>query len=115
MFVYNTGARATEIIGLTVDQLGLTSSPRANLHGKGDKWRTWPLWPETARLLGEILRWATPASHAGKSGLSGIPCAGRLLNIMVSDVPTAPFGDRREGRCSEPLRASTHDDFRAYA
>ncbi|WP_292326423.1 tyrosine-type recombinase/integrase [Mesorhizobium sp.] len=56
MFLYNTGARATEVIGLIVDQLVLTSSPRVNLHGKGDKWRTCPLWPETARLLGEMLR-----------------------------------------------------------
>ncbi|MFD1980642.1 tyrosine-type recombinase/integrase [Mesorhizobium kowhaii] len=56
MFLYNTGARATEVIGLTVDQLVLNSSPRVNLHGKGDKWRTCPLWPETARLLGEMLR-----------------------------------------------------------
>jgi site-specific recombinase XerD len=56
MFLYNTGARATEVIGLTIDQLVLTSSPRVNLHGKGDKWRTCPLWPETARLLGEMLR-----------------------------------------------------------
>lgn len=56
MFLYNTGARATEVIGLTVEQLVLTSSPRVDLHGKGDKWRTCPLWPETARLLGEMLR-----------------------------------------------------------
>ncbi|WP_287196113.1 tyrosine-type recombinase/integrase [Mesorhizobium sp.] len=27
MFLYNTGTRATEVIGLTVDQLVLTSSP----------------------------------------------------------------------------------------
>lgn len=27
MFLYNTGARATEVIGLTVEQLVLTSSP----------------------------------------------------------------------------------------
>jgi site-specific recombinase XerD len=56
MFMYNTGARATEVIGLTVGQLVLTSSPRVNLHGKGDKWRACPLWPETARLLGKMLR-----------------------------------------------------------
>lgn len=66
MFLYNTGARATEVIGLTVEHLVLTSSPRVNLHGKGDKWRICPLWPETARLLGEMLSDrrppATPAS-----------------------------------------------------
>jgi site-specific recombinase XerD len=66
LLLYNTGARATEVTGLTVGQLELTSSPRVNLHGKGDKWRTCPLWPETARMLGEMLRdrrsQATPTS-----------------------------------------------------
>jgi transposase len=33
----------------------------------------------------------------------------------VSAVPAPPFARGREPRCSEPLRASTHDDFRAYA
>ena len=33
----------------------LEPQPRVNLHGKGDKWRTCPLWPETARLLREVL------------------------------------------------------------
>lgn len=62
LFLYNTGARATEVIGLTVGQLVLTSSPRVNLHGKGDKWRTCPLWTETARLCGEMLRDRRPAA-----------------------------------------------------
>ncbi|MER9559180.1 tyrosine-type recombinase/integrase [Mesorhizobium sp. M0323] len=56
MFLYNTGARATEVIGLTVDQLVFDLLAAGELHGKGDKWRTCPLWPETARLLGEMLR-----------------------------------------------------------
>ena len=56
LFLYNTGARAAEVVGLTIGQLVLASSPRVNLHGKGDKWRTCPLWPETARMLGEMLR-----------------------------------------------------------
>ena len=37
------------------------------------------------------------------------------LATNVSAVPLAPFALGRERRCSEPLRASTHDDFRAYA
>jgi integrase/recombinase XerD len=56
LFLYNTGARATEVTGLTIGQLVLVSSARVNLHGKGDKWRTCPLWPETARALGAMLR-----------------------------------------------------------
>ncbi len=37
------------------------------------------------------------------------------VGTFVSAVPLAPFARCRERRCSEPLRASTHDDFRAYA
>jgi len=56
LFLYNTGARAAEIVGLTIGQLALAPPPRVNLHGKGDKWRTCPLWPETARMLNEMIQ-----------------------------------------------------------
>jgi DNA helicase HerA-like ATPase len=35
--------------------------------------------------------------------------------LSVSAVRVPPFARGREPRCSEPLRASTYDDFRAYA
>jgi integrase/recombinase XerD len=56
LFLYNTGARAAEVVGLTIGQLVLAPPPRVNLHGKGDKWRTCPLWPETARVIDVMLR-----------------------------------------------------------
>jgi integrase/recombinase XerD len=56
LFLYNTGARAAEVVGLTIEDLSLHPQPRVNLHGKGDKWRACPLWPETARLLSEMLK-----------------------------------------------------------
>jgi integrase/recombinase XerD len=62
LFLYNTGARATEVVGLTVGQLTLAPPPQVRLHGKGDKWRTCPLWPETARLIGEMLQSRRPPS-----------------------------------------------------
>jgi integrase/recombinase XerD len=64
LFLYNTGARAAEVVGLTRGQLALAPPARVNLHGKGDKWRTCPLWPETARMLKDLLqqRPATPAT-----------------------------------------------------
>jgi integrase len=40
LFLYNTGARAAEVVGPTVGQLVLAPPPRVNLHGKGDKWRS---------------------------------------------------------------------------
>lgn len=56
LFLYNTGARASEVVGVTIQDLSLRSPPRVNLHGKGDKWRACPLWPETARILEQMLR-----------------------------------------------------------
>jgi len=38
LFLNNTGARAAELVRLTVGQLSLAPPPRVNLHGKGDKW-----------------------------------------------------------------------------
>ena len=54
LFLYNTGARVQEAADLRVEHLDLERGPRARLHGKGDKWRTCPLWDETARLLGQL-------------------------------------------------------------
>lgn len=49
--LFNTGARASEIVALKAADLQLTSPASILLHGKGRKERTCPLWPETARLL----------------------------------------------------------------
>jgi hypothetical protein len=40
---------------------------------------------------------------------------GRREGRIVSGVPAAPFALGRKGRCSKPSRASTYDDFSAYA
>lgn len=55
LFLYNTGARAQEAADLHAGQLSLKEPPKVRLHGKGDKWRTCPLWPQTARLLQALL------------------------------------------------------------
>jgi integrase/recombinase XerD len=51
MVLYNTGARAQEVADLKVEDVDLDGPLRVRLHGKGDKWRSCPLWPETAELL----------------------------------------------------------------
>ena len=63
LFLYNTGARAQEVADLRVENLDLERGPRAQLHGKGDKWRTCPLWDETARLLRQLVG-ESPAAQA---------------------------------------------------
>lgn len=55
MFLYNTGARVQEVADLRIGDLDLDASPRVRLHGKGDKWRTCPLWEETTNLLKTLL------------------------------------------------------------
>jgi len=55
LFLYNTGARAQEVADLRVEHLELNEAALVRLHGKGDKWRTCPLWRQTAALLVELL------------------------------------------------------------
>jgi integrase/recombinase XerD len=55
LFLYNTGARVQEAADLLVQHLDLNVHPTVRLHGKGDKWRTCPLWKPTARMLQELL------------------------------------------------------------
>jgi len=65
LFLYNTGARVQEVADLRVADLDLAPTPRVRLHGKGDKWRTCPLWEETARQLRALLaQRSTPPNDA---------------------------------------------------
>jgi integrase/recombinase XerD len=50
MILYNTGARVQEVADLCVADVDLGGPFRVRLHGKGDKWRSCPLWPETVNL-----------------------------------------------------------------
>ena len=55
LFLYNTGARASEASELAVSDLRLDTSPAARFHGKGRKIRTCPLWARTASVLRGLL------------------------------------------------------------
>ncbi|MGA2074720.1 MAG: tyrosine-type recombinase/integrase [Terriglobia bacterium] len=54
MLLYNTGARVQEIADLRVGDVDLHDPMRIRLHGKGDKWRSCPLWPETVEILKQL-------------------------------------------------------------
>ena len=53
LFLYNSGARATEVAGLTVGDLDLSDTHPASVRllGKGAKVRRCPLWASTATVL----------------------------------------------------------------
>ena len=55
LFLYNTGARASEAAELTVADLSLSAAPAARFHGKGRKIRTCPLWAQTTKVLRDLL------------------------------------------------------------
>ena len=62
MVLYNTGARVSEIVGLTREDLRLDGScPQIRLLGKGRKPRSCPLWSETAEALEAYLQQRHPA------------------------------------------------------
>lgn len=54
LFLYNTGARASEASHLKIGDLDLVASV-ATLHGKGRKVRQCPLWKLTATTLGRLV------------------------------------------------------------
>jgi integrase/recombinase XerD len=60
LFMYNSGARASEAAQLAVGDLRLHSTeitqPFVELHGKGNKIRLCPLWNSTARELKQLTR-----------------------------------------------------------
>ena len=55
LFLYNTGARASEAAHTTVDALRLNDPSSVRLVGKGGKTRVCPLWPRTAMTLQTLL------------------------------------------------------------
>lgn len=53
--LYNTGMRAQELVYLNVNHLRFTRPYYVRIHGKGQKERTCPLWPETVQAVKRYL------------------------------------------------------------
>lgn len=60
LLLYNTGARASEIVALDIAHLRLDASGQVKLLGKGRKQRSCPLWPETVQAIGAYLEVRRP-------------------------------------------------------
>ncbi len=54
--LYNTGARAQEVVDINVLDIRLSRPYLVRLHGKGYKERTCPLWPETMKAIKSYLQ-----------------------------------------------------------
>ena len=103
LFLYNTGARAQEVADLRAGHLDLGEQPLVRLHGKGDKWRTCPLWQQTAQLLTALLCPAgpPPAPGAPVFAAHGQPLT-RYGIYKIIRRHAARFDDPRTGRQVSP-------------
>jgi len=66
-FLFNTGARVSEVVGLQACDLQLTPPACVSLRGKGRKERVCPLWAETARALRSLLETQGTGLHEPRS------------------------------------------------
>lgn len=64
--MYNTGARASELTHMKCGQVSFSSPTMVQLHGKGRKDRSVPLWPQTSRVLEHWFR----VLHADENALA---------------------------------------------
>ena len=99
LFLYNTGARAQETADLRAQHLDLGEHPIVRLHGKGGKWRTCPLWQQTAQLLTSLPGPAgvPPAPGAPVFAAHGQPLT-RYGIYKIIRRHAARFDDPRTGR-----------------
>jgi integrase/recombinase XerD len=74
LFLYNTGARVSEALGVRMEDLSLQRPQQVRLHGKGSKDRFCPLWRETVNTLRSLpaIREARPGdlvfrNHRGQA------------------------------------------------
>ena len=83
LLLYNTGARVTEIVGIKLAALHLHGIAHVTLLGKGKKYRSCPLWPETAQALQDYLKTRTPRDPATEQ-----------LFLNSNGIPVTRFGIR---------------------
>ncbi len=76
LFLYNTGARASEAAMVTIGDLSLLDPPSVCFLGKGRKIRRCPLWPHTVATLRDLL----------DRRLAGPPNAPAFLNVRGQQI-----------------------------
>jgi site-specific recombinase XerD len=62
LFLYNTGARAQEVVDLKINKLRFETPCQVKLLGKGRKERACPLWPETVQALQSYIEHREPSA-----------------------------------------------------
>lgn len=92
LLLYNTGARVSEIVELKVADLRLDGAAQVKLLGKGKKYRSCPLWPETLEALHDYLQQRTPKDPAAQQiflNANGSPVTRFGLRHIIGKYATA--------------------------
>lgn len=85
LFMYNTGARVQEVADTRIGWLTLTPPYKVELLGKGRKWRTCPLWENTAQHLQQFVEKQRPS--AGQDDCLFVNRYGRPLSRSgIADI-----------------------------
>ena len=114
LFLYNTGARVQETAELHRKNLDLTTSPpRVHLHGKGDKWRTCPLWEETASLLTALMEQRPTSNSDSPVFVSTNGCA--LTRFGIYKIVRRHTSHIHENSSGAPMKGVSPHIFRHYA
>lgn len=96
LFLYNTGARVGEALGVRPADLHLASPAQVRLHGKGGKDRLCPLWRETASALARVLHADARGDETVFRSARGRPLSrdgvahilDKYVRLAARDVPT---------------------------
>jgi len=92
LLLYNTGARVSEIVQLKGADLRLPGAAQVNLLGKGNKYRSCPLWPETVKALQDYLRQRKakdPAAQQLFLNANGSPLTRFGVGHIIAKLATA--------------------------
>jgi site-specific recombinase XerD len=92
LLLYNTGARVSEIVQLKVVDLHLDDTAQVKLLGKGSKYRSCPLWPETVEALQDYLSQRTakdPAAQQLLLNANGSPLTRFGVRHIIGKLATA--------------------------
>jgi site-specific recombinase XerD len=115
LFLYNTGARVQEAADLRLGHLQFEGRPSVRLHGKGDKWRTCPIWPETAKRLQQLLSGSQAVKPEEPVFRSQRGCALTRFGIYKIVRRHAAFLDKdptKRGRRITPHVVRHYSEFR---
>jgi integrase/recombinase XerD len=93
--MYNLGARVSEISGLRQSHVTFAAKSYVQLHGKGRKDRSIPLWPRTVRILKDLFReLGQPEQAMAFPSIRGEPLTRFAIHLLLRKAV-----DRASARC----------------